>query len=77
MKVDGFKHRQLAPTVVRSSRSLGELEGPHLQNQSTRRRPIKTHCACLQIKVDSFFVHAREEFVELNSGVEHRDRGRH
>jgi hypothetical protein len=28
MEVDRFKHRQLAPTVGRSSRSLGEFEGP-------------------------------------------------
>jgi hypothetical protein len=41
MEVDRFKHRRLAPTVGQSSQSLGELEGPQLQNQSTHHRPIK------------------------------------
>jgi succinylglutamate desuccinylase len=36
MEVKRFKHRQLAPTVGRSSRSLGEFEG-HYQDQSTRQ----------------------------------------
>jgi hypothetical protein len=37
MEVDRFKHRQLAPTVGRSSRSLGEFEGHYQKNQSARR----------------------------------------
>jgi succinylglutamate desuccinylase len=36
MEVERFKHRQLAPTVGPSSRSLGEFEG-HYQDQSTRQ----------------------------------------
>jgi hypothetical protein len=35
MEVDRLKHRQLAPTVGRSSRSSGEFEGPIFK--STRR----------------------------------------
>jgi hypothetical protein len=38
MEVDRFKHWQLAPTVGRSSRSLGELKGPISKNQSVTTR---------------------------------------